>query len=226
LNYEDFKEEFMNAVKQGLYEKGLEVDVATHQVEKPNASYESLTIKPVDSPIGVHTNMEHYFHMVEDGADFNDVVRGAVETAAKGIQEAPDFNIDSLTDYCKMKDTPEQLHADAMENSPKLKPAEITGMSEIIAQMMGSEMAEMMELSLRILLMSRCLWLLHRTRFTEQEFLLIRISWIRPLKGLEARSLFSQAVSMRSFLCQTMVRWEQRNLRTWSAMVRLHKNNL
>ena len=139
--------------------------------------------------------------MVEEGADFKDVVRGAVETAARGIQETPDFNIDSLTDYSKMKDTlvmqvvstesnaellstiphkemedmsviyrfmvmsgqdemgsivvtnnmmdmmkvtPEQLHADAVENSPKLKPAEITGMSEIIAQMMGPEMAEMM----------------------------------------------------------------------------------
>ncbi len=40
--------------------------------------------------------------------------------------------------------TPEQLHADAVENAPKLRPAEITGMSEVMVQMMGREQAEMM----------------------------------------------------------------------------------
>lgn len=33
--------------------------------------------------------------------------------------------------------TPEQLHMDAMENAPQLKPAVITGMSEVMAEMMG-----------------------------------------------------------------------------------------
>ena len=40
--------------------------------------------------------------------------------------------------------TPEQLHADAMENAPQLKPAEIKGMSEVLAELMGMEQAEMM----------------------------------------------------------------------------------
>ena len=40
--------------------------------------------------------------------------------------------------------TPEQLHADAMENAPQIRPAQITGMSEVIAEMMGREEAEMM----------------------------------------------------------------------------------
>ena len=33
--------------------------------------------------------------------------------------------------------TPEQLHADALENAPQIKPAEIKGMSEVMAEMMG-----------------------------------------------------------------------------------------
>ncbi len=33
--------------------------------------------------------------------------------------------------------TPEQLHADAMENAPQIKPVEIKGMSEVMAEMMG-----------------------------------------------------------------------------------------
>ena len=39
---------------------------------------------------------------------------------------------------------PEQLHADAMENAPRIRPAEIKGMSEVMAEMMGVEQAEMM----------------------------------------------------------------------------------
>ena len=40
--------------------------------------------------------------------------------------------------------TPEQLHADAMENAPQIRPASIKGMSEVMAEMMGVEQAEMM----------------------------------------------------------------------------------
>ena len=39
--------------------------------------------------------------------------------------------------------TPEQLHADAMENAPELKPAVIKGMSEVMAEMMGMSPEEL-----------------------------------------------------------------------------------
>lgn len=39
--------------------------------------------------------------------------------------------------------TPEQLHEDALKNAPKLKPAVITGMSEVMAEMMGMSPEEM-----------------------------------------------------------------------------------
>lgn len=40
--------------------------------------------------------------------------------------------------------TAEQLHADAIENAPQLKPVIITGMNEVMVEMMGREQAEMM----------------------------------------------------------------------------------
>ena len=40
--------------------------------------------------------------------------------------------------------TAEQLHADAMVNAPQLKPAIISGMNEVLVEMMGREEAEMM----------------------------------------------------------------------------------
>ena len=39
--------------------------------------------------------------------------------------------------------TPEQLHADALENAPELKPAVIKGMSEVMAEMMGVSAEEL-----------------------------------------------------------------------------------
>ena len=39
--------------------------------------------------------------------------------------------------------TPEELHADAMENAPELKPAVIKGMSEVMIEMMGPDAAAM-----------------------------------------------------------------------------------
>lgn len=43
--------------------------------------------------------------------------------------------------------TPEQLHNDALENAPQIKPAEIRGMSEVLREIMGPERAEMMGLN-------------------------------------------------------------------------------
>jgi hypothetical protein len=40
--------------------------------------------------------------------------------------------------------SPDQLHADALENAPQIKPAEIKGMSEVMAELMGLEQAELM----------------------------------------------------------------------------------
>ncbi len=40
--------------------------------------------------------------------------------------------------------TAEELHADAMEIAPQIKPVEIKGMSEVLAELMGVEQAEMM----------------------------------------------------------------------------------
>ena len=42
-----------------------------------------------------------------------------------------------------MNVTPEQLHADALENAPQLKPVEIKGMSEVLAEIMGMDPKDM-----------------------------------------------------------------------------------
>ena len=201
MDYESFKEQFVEDVKDRLYEQGAEVNVTVHEVNKLNESYEAITVTPEGSNIGVNIGIDKFYDAIENGRPYDEVVDKAVEVINNGISQRPDFDIDSLTDYSKMKETlamevvsaeanqemlatvphqnmedmavvyrfvlnsddegrasilvtnqmletmgvtPEQLHADAMENAPQIRPAEIKGMSEVMAEMMGVEQAEMM----------------------------------------------------------------------------------
>ena len=47
MNYEEFKNEFVDAVKESLYERGNDVDVKINMVEKMNESYEAMTVGPL-----------------------------------------------------------------------------------------------------------------------------------------------------------------------------------
>lgn len=194
MNFEEFKEQFVEDVKQKLEDNGIECRVDTHEVSKLNESYEAITVTPEGSNVGVNVNMDRFFETLENGVDYDEVVDRAVSIVEKGIDEQPAIDVASLTNYDKMKDklvmevvsieanaellenvphkemedmavvyrfvldsnddgratilatnqlietmgvTPEQIHADAMENAPELKPAVIKGMSEVMAEMMG-----------------------------------------------------------------------------------------
>ncbi len=57
MDFEQFKEELANTVKELLYSRyGMDATVESRTVEKMNESYEALTVKPEDSLIGVNLN--------------------------------------------------------------------------------------------------------------------------------------------------------------------------
>lgn len=203
MDYESFKEKFVEDLQDRLYEQGADVNVSVNTVNKLNESYEAVTVTPEGSNIGVNIGIDKFYDAMENGRSYEEVVDKAVEVVNNGIIQRPDFDIDSLSDYSQMKEklamevvsaeankemletvphqnmedmavvyrfvlssddegrasilvtnqllenmgvTPEQLHADAMENAPQIKPVEIKGMSEVMAEMMGVEQAEMMGL--------------------------------------------------------------------------------
>ena len=203
MDYENFKEQFVEDVKEKLYEQGTEVDITVNTVNKLNESYEAMTVKPEGSNIGVNIGIDKFYGATQDGISYDDVVDKAVKAISDGFLNQPQIDVASLTDYDQMKDklvmevvsaetnkemlenvphqniedmavvyrfvlnsddegrasilatnqmienmgvTPEQLHADALENAPRIKPAEIKGMGEVLAEMMGVEQAEMMGL--------------------------------------------------------------------------------
>ena len=203
MDYENFKEQFVEDVKEKLYEQGTEVDITVNTVNKLNESYEAMTVKPGGSNIGVNIGIDKFYGATQDDISYDDVVDKAVKAISDGFLNQPQIDVASLTDYDQMKDklvmevvsaetnkemlenvphqniedmavvyrfvlnsddegrasilatnqmienmgvTPEQLHADALENAPRIKPAEIKGMGEVLAEMMGVEQAEMMGL--------------------------------------------------------------------------------
>lgn len=95
MDYESFKEKFVEDVKDRLYEQGAEVDLSIHTVNKLNESYEAITVTPEGSNIGI----DKLYGAVEDGRSYDEVIDKAVEVINNGINQRPEFDIDSLSDY-------------------------------------------------------------------------------------------------------------------------------
>lgn len=201
MDYEKFKDQFTNDLKQELYVRGAaEVDIKVQRIEKMNESYDAITVTPEGSNIGVNLNMGKLFETYENDVAYAKVIERAADTIEKGIQDSPTFDLDVLSDYEQMKEklcmevvsaernagllekvphqyiedmavvyrfvmestedgratilltnhlierygiTAEQLHADALENAPVIKPSVIKGMNEVMLEMMGPDATAM-----------------------------------------------------------------------------------
>lgn len=104
MDYESFKEKFVEDVKDRLYEQGAEVDLSIHTVNKLNESYEAITVIPEGSNIGVNIGIDKFYGAVEDGRPYDEVVDKAVDVINNGINQRPEFDINSLSDYSQMKE--------------------------------------------------------------------------------------------------------------------------
>ena len=202
MDYETFKQEFAEDIKQNFYERGYgEVTVNFNEVEKANQKYEAMSVVAEGSNVGVNFNLEQAFAAYENSGDYQGVVASAANVIAEGLDNAPAVDVSALVNYDAMKDklsievisaetnedllskiphdriedlavvyrfvlesndngrssilvsndliermgvTPEQLKADALENAPEIRPAVIQGMNEVMREMMGPEVFEMM----------------------------------------------------------------------------------
>ena len=104
MDYENFKERFVEDLKDKLYEKGIEADVSVNTVNKLNDSYEAVTIKPVDDQVGVNISLNKCYGAYEDGTDYNEVVDKTSQLVADSLENKPEVDMATLTDYDKMKD--------------------------------------------------------------------------------------------------------------------------
>lgn len=201
MNYETFKQEFAEDIKEKLYERGYDdVSISFNNVEKTNQNYEALSVVPEGNNVGVNFNIENAFASYEHTDDYAGVLASATKVIADGLDRAPTIDVSALMDYENMKEklsvevisadanadllanvphdrmedlavvyrfvmessedgrasilvtnnlmdrmgvSHEQLRADALENSPEIRPVVIMGMNEVMKEMMGPEVYEM-----------------------------------------------------------------------------------
>jgi len=90
-------------VKEKLAEQGYDMNVSVNEVKKLNETYEAMTVTPEGARIGMNVNLEKFYEAYDEGRPLGEVVDKALETIDHAINERPDFDIDSFTDYSQMK---------------------------------------------------------------------------------------------------------------------------
>ena len=124
MDYENFKQDFQESLKEELAERGMDTDVSFQKVEKMNESYDAVTVKPIDSIIGVNFNVEKAFDSYEAGTDMDEVVNHTADSVEKAFREAPQIDITAITDYEQMKSklsmevVSADRNADLLQNVP------------------------------------------------------------------------------------------------------------
>ena len=132
--YDEVVDRAVDVITNGINERPT-IDVATL------IDYEQMKDKLVMEVVSSDTNAEMLENVPhKDMEDMAVVYRFVLDSNDDG--RATILATNQMIDT--MGVTAEQLHADAMENAPQLKPAIITGMNEVMVEMMGREEAEMM----------------------------------------------------------------------------------
>ena len=116
MNYETFKQEFAEDIKEKLYERGYDdVRISFNNVEKTNQNYEAMSVVPEGSNVGVNFNIENAFANYEHTDDYAGVLASATMVIADGLDRAPAIDVSALMDYENMKEklSVEVISADA-----------------------------------------------------------------------------------------------------------------
>ena len=104
MDFESFKENLAKDVKEMLDARtGKEFEVEMRTVEKMNDTYDAITIKPEDGNIGVNLNASALYEEYENGSSYESIVQGAADVADNALKTGPEFDVDSFSDYDKMK---------------------------------------------------------------------------------------------------------------------------
>ena len=106
MNYEEFRDRIAEDVKRELESRtGDGYEVQTHAVEKMNENYDALTVRPEGDVIGVNLNLEEFYKAYEDGHSYDDLVERAASRVGSALENQPDFDLDAIKDYDRMKET-------------------------------------------------------------------------------------------------------------------------
>ena len=86
-----------------------------------NESYEALTVKPENSAVGVNISATALYEQIQHGEPYESIADKAAFIVETALENRPDFNLDELTDYDKMKQTLAMEVVSAERNADLLK---------------------------------------------------------------------------------------------------------
>ena len=98
MEYEKFKEQFVEDLKERLEAGGEKFSVDLNAVQKMNQNYEAVTVKPEDAIIGVNLNMTEIYERYDRGMSYDTLVSEVAEEADRALHDRPDFNLEALQD--------------------------------------------------------------------------------------------------------------------------------
>ena len=132
-SYDEVLDKAVDIITKGINERpSFDIDALT--------DYSQMKDKLVMEVVSAETNKEMLANVPhQDMEDMAVVYRFVVNSDDEG--RATILVTNQILD--SMGVTPEQLHNDAMENAPNLKPVEIKGMTEVMAEMMGVSVEEL-----------------------------------------------------------------------------------
>ena len=132
-SYDEVLDKAVDIITKGINERPFfDIDAMT--------DYSQMKDKLVMEVVSAETNKEMLANVPhQDMEDMAVVYRFVVNSDDEG--RATILVTNQILD--SMGVTPEQLHNDAMENAPNLKPVEIKGMTEVMAEMMGVSVEEL-----------------------------------------------------------------------------------
>lgn len=104
MNYEDFKQEVTDRIKEFLPEKYADADVSIQTVVKNNdLKLDGLMVKLEDSNIAPNIYLNQYFEQYEDGRDMDDIFAAIADVRVEH-EASHDFDVSKLTDFDSVKD--------------------------------------------------------------------------------------------------------------------------
>jgi len=100
MNYEDFKQQIVDDLKDRL---GEDYKFSVNEVKKLNQSYEAVTVTPEGSNIGVNMSLDKLYDAIRNNMPYETVVDRTVDAIENGFDQAPKFDVKILSDYGQMK---------------------------------------------------------------------------------------------------------------------------
>lgn len=134
VSYEEMLSNAVDIVQRG-FEQTPDIDVANLTNYEVMKEHLVMQVVPTDGNEGMLSNIPH-----KEMEDMSIVYRFEMDSDEQG--HATILVTNAMLDRFEI--TPEQLHQDAQDFAPINEPAVIQNMAEVLAEMMGPEMADMM----------------------------------------------------------------------------------